>query len=644
MRRFACVLAFLLVCPMALAQHFHHGATAAPGRISPCTKYLSFAPAVLQPKFQKVDWPVTTGKPDARLYFNQGMTQYYGFNFEEALRNFLGAKKADPTMAMASWGIALAAGPNINLAVDDECRAVAQAESKRARDLMMTGSSVTEVERGLIEALPLRYGKPEELASEAVDYSVAMAKVWDKAQKGSSPQVLTNVGALYAESLLELRPWALFDVCQRPALDTDLIESVLMEAKAVENAVGANHFWIHTVEASNSPARALASANLFRDGLVAASGHLVHMPSHIYLLLGDYKQAVDSNINAVVADVSEYALPCGGSYAQYSTNDKCPQLYYGHYLSHNYFFGAVAATFSGQSERAVTLACDTRAHAQRFVANEPGLQRYMTAPFMALVMNRRWDTILNKDEEPEPPAKCYMDQFPGDGCHILRSMWFWARGMADATKGQVVPAETEYAAMNNEMKMIAPPTPIGWGNNSATAVLSIGQSILKARLTWASGQCKAGEKRETCENAIERAIAHLKLAVTHEDNLVYDEPPQWFPPAREALGGAYLQAKKFKEAELTFDEELRIHKASGRALYGRMRALQEQGQSAKASTAATDFCTAWVNADYTMTDEDLWPAGTLDSKIVVTTCGKPKKEPSRNTCNTRTLMQPTSGR
>jgi hypothetical protein len=634
MRRLALATVFLLVCPIALAQHFHHvGATVAPGRISPCVKFDLFAAAVSQPEFQKVDWTVT-GKPEAQAYFSQGMTQYYGFNFEEAMRNFKGAQTADPDMAMASWGIALAAGPNINLSVDDECRKLAQDESAHAIALMKD-HPVTEVESGLILALPLRYGHPEELPSEAVNYSVAMAKIWNKLEEKREngdmsvlrQQNSANVGALYAESLLELRPWALFDVCQRPAPDTARIEGVLGLAMLSFNdkatpqlqPVGANHFWIHTEEASKDPSRATYSANLFRDGLVAASGHLVHMSSHIYLLDGYYDQAVSSNVAASKVDVKQYAGPCAGSYAVYSINDKCPQLYYGHYLAHNYSFGAVSATFAGESKTAVEMACATREHVEHFVANEPGLQRYMTAPLMTLVVNRNWDAIL---KEPAPPDDCYMAPFATDGCHILRSIRFWARGMAYATRGQLPEAGVEYEAMGKEMKEIAPPTPVGWGNNSATAVLAIGRSVLKARMTWALAQCDPGP----CDpDAIETALSYLKLAVTQEDALTYDEPPQWFTPTREALGGAYLRAaehepyqnsrQKFEKYDLAieaFDQELARHKLSGRALYGKFRALQLKAKSTsidrEVSAAKTAFCNAWEDADYIMTEDELWPA------------------------------------
>ena len=183
--------------------------------------------------------------------------------------------------------------------------------------------------------------------------------------------------------------------------------------------------------------------------------------------------------------LTEYGTACKGLYAEYSVNRYCPQLYYGHYLSHNYFFGSVSATFIGNSEKAVELACKTRDHVQRFVTNEPGLQRYMTAALMTLVVNRNWNAIR---DYREPPESCYIQTPPFEqetGCHILRAIWYWARGMRYATLGDVNPAITEYDAMNAEIGQTTHHPPQTWGNNEAAAVLGIGKAMLFARYEWA---------------------------------------------------------------------------------------------------------------------------------------------------------------
>jgi tetratricopeptide (TPR) repeat protein len=621
---------FLFVCQVAFAQHFHRTATPAPEdelRGSPCAKTL--AAAVLQPDLQKVSWAVT-GNETARKLFSQGMTQYYGFNYEEALRNFLGAAAADPSMAMASWGIALAAGPNINLGMDKDCHRLAQEQSGKAVEQAKTQPGITALERAVINALPLRYAYPvtdkpdPDVVKKALKaYSEALGAKWEELKYDA------NFGALYAESLIELHPWDLYDKDHhKTSPDTDTVLKVLKTAMDVDSqAVGANHYYIHAVEAGPTPKDGLNSADLLQTR-VEASGHLVHMPSHIYLLLGDYKKAVDSNVQASSVDVGQYGDACHGTFEEYTANDKCPQLYYGHYLSHNYFFGSVAATFSGQSTTAVTMACDTRTHVECFVANEPDLQRYMTAPLMTLVVNRNWDAIL---AYPEPPATCYI-QPPFQtqtGCHILRSIWHWARGMAYATRGNLTPARDQYLAMESQMKEIKPPTPVGWGNNLAADVLAVAQQILQARIIWPNNQ--------------PLAIATLKVAVTNENKLKYDEPPQWFAPARESLGGAYLQKKEFGLAELTFDDELKRHPASGRALYGRLRALIGRHATSKdIDEAKQRYCRAWMFADYTMTDGDLWPSIDGTSPDPGFICERQPKPipPSQSTCKTPSVSPP----
>jgi hypothetical protein len=684
MRRIALAVVFLLVCPIAFAQHFHHATAPDPAdseRNSPCTKKL--VPADPPPDVDKVYWPVT-GNDNAQQDFRRGITEYYGFNFEEALLYFRSAKQKDPSMAMASWGIALAAGPNINLGMDDRCRQLAVCEIGNA--LTLSDSRITPVEKGLIQALALRYEGP---VTNTVAYAVAMRNVWDSAKesknetyekdpsavakKKRAAAIMANVGALYAESRLDMRPWGLFDAAYRPALDTDTIIDVLKDSMLAEpDAIGANHFWIHTMEASKDPGAACDSAKLLNyaapgpekcDGnyqsqgseksAVPGSGHLLHMPSHIYLRTGEYGRAMTSNTDAVQKDREQYGVPCGGWYSDYNKNVHCPQLYYGHYLSHNFFFRTVSAAFGGQSAEAVKSACETREHAVHFLANEPGLQRYMTAPLMAMVMNRSWNAIL---AQSEPDATCYMSPFgppkyPENGCHIYKATLHWARGMAyGAGRNRDVPqARAEYDAMATEMAKIVPPTPTGWGNNSAAAVLAINQSTLQALIAWqGGGPCEICSSSEVpCEYSCqkcaygEQAIEHLKLAVTHEDALVYDEPPQVFPPAREALGGAYLRSadynvsleslhpeldtkalELYETANSTFEAEMGQHRASGRPLYGKLRALQGVRRlqiklgvtiakhlvtEADVKKAGEAFCEAWGNADYTMGMDELWP-------------------------------------
>lgn len=668
MRRVACAALFLLVCPIAHAQMRCH-AMASPGSISPCEKLEKFAKAVPQDDFKKVEWPAIKATPDVLRFFSQGMTQYYGLNYEEAMRNFKKAKELDPTFAMASWGIALAAGPNINLNMTDACNKLACDEIASADRLATAeGSTATTLEKRLIKALKKRYVCPPDNVSEkkandaALEYSNAMKAIWTDNQNDK------NVSTLYAESMMDLHPWDLYTDIGKPKWpETTRIVDVLKPATGNSpEAIGANHYYIHALEGSSPdpaispfhPVDALPSANLLQTQ-VPASGHLVHMSSHIYLVLGKYQdspqgpmingyqKSVEVNIKGSNNDVNQYGDVCRGTYKMYTENDKCPQLYYGHYLSHNYFFGSDSATFLGQSKNAIAMACDTQAHVQRFLAYEPALQRYLSAPLMTMVVNRNWDAVCTetncKGPSPFDPKfqepkfdDCYSQGRGDSGCFTLRAIWYWARGMARTAYR--LDANDDLKAMIAQIDIIK--TIDGdckttktarntFGNNCAEDVLAVGKNILRARIEWANVD-KEGA-------AAFFKLRSLEHAVEAENKLVYDEPPQWFTPAREALGGAYLQAAKdsgntnqaaeyYFKAFLTFEEALAIHPASGRALYGRMRALQGQG-SKDAQAAKEAFEKAWLTADYTMTDADLWPDPD------VSTASNTVVEPSKCFCN-----------
>ena len=579
-------VSLLLIAVPAAAQHFHHHVDAGLGeqfRRSPCAKEYTKPP--LDAAWQKVTWEPTSQSADARKYFRQGMTQYYAFNFEESARNFRAALQTDPAMAMAAWGIALASGPNININMQGKCAEDALHNARLAVELAKKQPGITAPERGLIEALDARYGTG---ALDPVAYAVGLRRVWTNAK--SDP----DITAAYAESLMDLRPWGLFDNALRPALDTHEIIGMLQFAlKAHDHAIGANHLLIHAVEAGPSPSTAQHSADILA-GLVPASGHLNHMPSHINLLVGNYAKAVENNTEAADVDKRDYAAACAGSFDEYWANPNCPAVYYGHYLGHNYFFRSVAAAFAGMSKVAIEAANDTNAHVQRFVANEPGLQRYLATPMMMLAAHQRWDAVM---AEPEPDDSCYAQKpfLEPTGCHILRAVFFYARGMALASRVNLDGARRNYNFMLGHIASISPPTPTGWGNNAAAVVLAVPTDLLRARIAWA-------------ENKKDEAIEHLKLAVTHEDAMVYDEPPQWFAPARESLGGAYLKTAQYGKAVDTFHTALEQHPKSGRALYGLMRACEKATKpNAKCPADVEEqFQAAWKHADYAMDVDRLW--------------------------------------
>lgn len=579
----------LLVAAAAAAQHFHHRVEAPPEkRVSICDKTYQGRDCFDSDK--RIKWMVNTGEARAQWCFEQGLTELYGFNYEDAIRNFERALFYDKDLAIAHWGIALAAGPNINIGQDDSCAIRAFTNAKRALELADQQPKISDVEKALIVALTARYPfdprdpKQPKDPVQPVAYAVAMRGVWEVHKP--HPQV----GALYAESLLDLRPWALYDDAKRPAIDTDEVRKVLLAAyKQLPEAIGANHYLIHTVEAGPDPELAKDSANLLFDA-VPSSGHLLHMPSHTYLLMGDYAKAVAANENAVTADVARFYTACQGDYEQYKKQAECQQLYYGHYLSHNLYFRAVAKAFMGRSQSAIADAMATRQHVQHFVANEPGLERYMAAQLLFLVAHGKWAEIRFY---PLPEESCWSAPFTSPGCRILRSVWFWAQGM-ERTANKPFRVQDARKELDNFREERAKQSPVtGWGNNDAVAVLAIAESILRARIAWA-------ETKEA------EAIEHLKLAVSHEDALVYDEPPQWVFPARQALGGAYLSLKTPdpQAAMRVFCDDLRRHPKNGRSLFGIYSALP--ATSSWKEAYRKQYLAAWEHADSPLTVNDLW--------------------------------------
>ncbi len=577
-----------LVPAAAAAQHFHHHAETAQGGKSVCDKPYDDPP--LKDALQKVTWGVSTGDPIAMKHFSQGMTLLFGFNYEDAFRNFKKAAQLDSSFAMAPWGMALAAGPNINLAMDNSCAREARTattEALRRADLR----EPKPFERALIDTLPLRYG----MVLQPVEYAVAMRGVWEKNK--SDPQI----GALFVESLMNLRPWALFDSGQREAVGTDEVLKILrgfIDAGSTE--IGVNHYFIHAVEAGPHPDEAMRSALRLQEAKTD-SGHLLHMPSHTFFLAGEYDKAAAANTAAIDKDNEYFGGPCAGTYKNYILRGDCLQLYYGHYLAHNYFFRAVSEAYQGRYVAALADAERTRDHAMRFVVNEPGLQRYATALLMLQAALGDWPKVT--DDESRPKDECYTnpDSTEPAPCHILLAFWHWARGMAYATKRETVQtARNELGLFHTERSNIQRLGPTGWGNNRADDVLAVAEQMLLARIEWVDG------RREI-------AIERLKLAATREDDLVYDEPPQWVFPVRQALGGAYLivgGTANYEAAVKVFCADIRRHHGSGRSLYGMARALHMLNNP-WASTYEELYRKAWRNAPYQMSERDLWLLGML---------------------------------
>lgn len=543
----ALLLALLSACGAAHAQHHH-----TTGQKEEATLVSGMG-----------SWrhPVTTRSAEAQRFFDQGLRFVYAFNHEEAVRSFRRAAALDPGLAMAHWGVAYALGPNINLDVDPERERAAFDATQKALALAPKASPK---ERDYIEALAKRYtddagATPETLRRLAEEFSRAMGALAKK-----YPEDL-DAATLYAESMMNLRPWRLWEKDGTPAEGTkEIVATLEAVLKRDPNHVGAIHYYIHAVEASPDPGRALAYAPRL-GRLMPAAGHIVHMPAHIYQRTGDYGASARSNEAAAAADRA-YIKATGGQ-----------GIYSLMYYSHNLHFLAVAYSFSGRYADALRSAQQLEANIAPHIKAMPMIEGYNATSTLVRVRFRRWDEIL---KAPAPPA----DQA------ATGAVWTWARGMAFAAKGRTEEAEAALKAFAAAEQTI--PADATFGLNQAGDILKIADRMLAARI--ASSRGERGHAAEL-----------LQEAVITEDSLAYDEPPAWFLPAREALGALLLADGRAAEAEAVFREDLKHNPRSGRSLLGLAESLQAQRKTWAAAEARRQFAEAWNGADVRLKLEDL---------------------------------------
>ncbi|MBK8466789.1 MAG: hypothetical protein IPL32_13245 [Chloracidobacterium sp.] len=536
MKRLAIVISLLLIPMAAAAQHDHGKPTKTPE-------------TTLEKGLGNVDHRVTTSQPEAQKFFNQGLAYIFAFNHEQAVRSFKRASEIDANLAMAYWGQALALGSNYNLQADSAALKDAYANLRKAVELAPKAS---QKEQDYINALAKRYATdPDKVDRQqlARDYKTAMGELVKK-----YPNDL-DAATLYAESMMNLRPWQLWTQDGKPAEDTLEIVAVLESVlKRQPNHSGANHYYIHAVEASTNPERALPSAK--RLGLIAPNaGHLVHMPSHIYIRTGDYTAAAKSNADAVVVDRNYVAK--NGPQGVY------PMMYY----NHNMHFLASANAMNGNYKLAMKWSRDLETNVKPALEAMPMLEMFSVYPFVAMVRFAKWDDIL---AEPQPKKE-----------HVVTTaMWHFARGTAFSRKGKAEDAAKELADLQTITNVLPADGP--FGNNTAANVLKVANELLTAAVAQARGDK-------------EKTLAHLRQAVAAEDALNYNEPPDWDLPTREWLGQFLLADRKFAEAESTYRAELIKHPKNGRALFGLTEALKHQNKPTRA--VQKDFQKAWANAD-----------------------------------------------
>jgi tetratricopeptide (TPR) repeat protein len=496
--------------------------------------------------------PVSTKNAEAQAFFDQGLRLLYAFNHDEAKRSFQRAADIDPELAMAHWGMALSVGPNYNADANAEQLKAAYQSIQKALKLAPNASAP---EQGYIQALTKRYSDDPKAEKPmlALAYKTAMGELSKR-----YPDDL-DAATLYAESAMNLRPWDLWSLEGDPREGTEEIVRVLESVlRRNPDHIGANHYYIHAVEASRTPERALEAARRL-GGLAPGAGHLVHMPAHIYHRVGDYAAAADSNEKAAAVDL------------QYILVHKVHGIYPMMYYSHNLHFLAVAHGMQGRYADAKKAADQLAAHVGPHVKDMPMLEGFLPTPTLIAIRFRRWDDIMKLPEPAKEQA-------------INRSIWHFARGLAAAQRNDVAGAGKELQAFNELFSALPKEAMLG-PRNSAQAVLTIPKKMLSAQLNLARDPKDA------------EAIELLQQAITAEDALNYMEPADWYLHVRETLGGVLLRAGRAKEAEQVFRADLERHRRNGRSLFGLMKSLEAQGKMYEAQMVRQQFDAAWRNAD-----------------------------------------------
>ena len=494
----------------------------------------------------------TTDSEQAQRWFDQGMQLLYGFNHDEAIRSFEQAAEHDPDFAMAWWGVAYAHGLHINNPVmsEEESRLAYDA----AQEAVARVDHASPVEQAMIRAVAERYTMPVPEDRTHLDeaYADAMEQVWDAYPEDP------DVGALFAESLMNLQPWDLWTREGEPKGRTEEIVAVLERVMELdENHPGANHFYIHAVEASPEPERAVAAADRLPE-LVPGSGHLVHMPAHIHARLGKWADASDANVAAIEADRAYFAV--------------APEPdFYSLYYVHNLHFLAWSAMMEGRYEHALAAAGELERDIPEAFLREWTFiaDGFMPVTYHVLIRFGRWEDILDTSE-------------PDDYRLVSRAHWRYARTIALSNLGRLDEASDELEAFERVVAEI----PDDWqvGQNNANDVIDIARLMAEGELAFHDGRH-------------DDAFDALREAVELEDALLYDEPPGWMHPTRHALGALLLAGDHPEEAEAVYRRDMERHPNNGWALLGLKQSLEAQGRDEQAAALDVELERAWVRAD-----------------------------------------------
>lgn len=513
----------------------------------------------LAPRLQNLGvhtFPVSTKHARAQLFMNQGLNLAYGFNHAEAARAFAEAARLDPTLAIAYAGHALVLGPNINAPMDpaDEPKAY-----ELAQQAVALKSRATPRERAYIDAIATRYtGRAEDRAANDRAFVEAMRKVVQTFPNDHDARTI------YAEALMDTRPWNYWTRDGKPYADTVLITEALQQVLAKhESHPGALHLWIHLWEATTTPERAEAEADRLLP-LMPGAGHIVHMPAHIYQRVGRHADVISSNILAAQAD-EDYIMQC-----------KAQGIYPLGYYPHNLHFIWMGASASGQGQ----LALDSAQRIVNAIPHEalgsvPILQGFMVVPYWAMVRFGKWDMILD-------------DKGPHHDTPFTRAAWRYARAMAFTAKDRLEAAEIELAYLRALVKDPGLEGQVTFSNNTGAHIMRIAPEVV-------AGEIAAKRKQW------DAALLHLERAVRYEDALIYQEPADWHAPVRQNLGAVLLEMGRPDEAEVVFWEDLKRNPENGWSLFGLVRALKAQGKDEEAAFAEQRFQKTWKDADVRLT-------------------------------------------
>ncbi|MDE5076078.1 MAG: tetratricopeptide repeat protein [Trichodesmium sp. St5_bin2_1] len=502
---------------------------------------------------------ITTNSPQAQRYFDQGLTFIFGFNHAEAKRSFQQAIQLDSDCAMCYWGMALSEGPNINAPMNKESIPTAYQAIQKAQKL---STKTTPIEQVYIEALSQRYS-PQNLENRQpldMAYANAMRELFQQ-----YPNDL-DAATLFAESLMDLMPWNYWQENGEPQpLTNEVVKTLEFVLEKKPNHPGAIHYYIHALEASPYPEKAEKAADRLRN-LVPASGHLVHMPSHLYLRIGRYHDAASANQNAIKAD------------EKFLATSQQKGLYSALYYPHNIHFFWSAASMEGRSEDAI--------NAARKLVDKVSLQEvkqipfseiFLPTPYFSLVQFGKWDEILTESQ-------------PSNDFPYTMAMWHYARGIAWVGKGSLENAQFEYQKIKDLLQN-SEISSLETVNVPATNLISIANHLLVAKMA-------------DLKDKNEEMISEYQAAVKIQDNLPYTEPPYWYYPVRLSLGAALLRLNRKQEAEAVYRQDLQQHPNNGWSLYGLAESLSAQGKQKEAEEVKQEFKKAWLEADIKLTTSE----------------------------------------